>query len=132
MSVADQPAPKVLTGDGTPGEESRTSPDPEVKWVTVAEGTRTPGDQEDRAGKYLPEQNLLLINGDFRVYDDMVERWCKQYAQAPGARNVVQEVVREWFEQALIETVLGVVPQVYRIEPLGVIGREVIPAVADL
>jgi hypothetical protein len=97
-----------LTGEGTPGEESRTNPDPEVRWVTVAEGTRTPGDQEDRAGKYLPEQNLLLINGDFRVYDDMIERWCKQYAHAPGARPVVQEVVREWFEQALIETVLGV------------------------
>ena len=97
-----------LTGDGTPGEESRTSPDPEVRWVTVAEGTRTPGDQEDRAGKYLPEQNLLLINGDFRVYDDMIERWCKQYSHAPGARPTVQEVVREWFEQALIETVLGV------------------------
>ncbi|MGO8951524.1 MAG: hypothetical protein ACLQUY_28490 [Ktedonobacterales bacterium] len=31
-----------------------------------------------------------------------------------------------------IQTVLGVVPQVYRIEPLEVIGREVIPAIADL
>jgi hypothetical protein len=31
-----------------------------------------------------------------------------------------------------IQTVLGVVPQVYRIKPLEVIGREVIPAVADL
>src|SRR2546423_9048898 len=31
-----------------------------------------------------------------------------------------------------IETVLGVVPQVYRVKPLEVIGREVIPAVADL
>jgi F420-dependent oxidoreductase-like protein len=31
-----------------------------------------------------------------------------------------------------IQTVLGVVPHVYRIEPLEIIGREVIPAVADL
>jgi hypothetical protein len=31
-----------------------------------------------------------------------------------------------------IQTVLGVVPQVYRIEPLKIIGREVIPAVANL
>jgi alkanesulfonate monooxygenase SsuD/methylene tetrahydromethanopterin reductase-like flavin-dependent oxidoreductase (luciferase family) len=30
-----------------------------------------------------------------------------------------------------IQTVLGVVPQVYRITPLEIIGREVIPAVAD-
>jgi hypothetical protein len=97
-----------LTASGTPGEEVRSGPDPDVKWVTVAEGTRTPPDMEDRAGKYRAEQDLLLINGDFRVYGDMVERWCKHYAQAPGARAVVQEVVREWFEQALVETVLGV------------------------
>jgi hypothetical protein len=31
-----------------------------------------------------------------------------------------------------MQTVLGVVPHVYRITPLEVIGREVIPAVADL
>jgi hypothetical protein len=30
-----------------------------------------------------------------------------------------------------VETVIGVVPNVYRITPLEVIGREVIPAVAD-
>jgi len=97
-----------LTASGTPGEEVRSGPDPQVKWVTLAEGTRTPLDMEDRAGKYQAELDLLLINGDFRVYSDMVERWCKQYAHAPGARPHVQEVVREWFEQALVETVLGV------------------------
>jgi Histidine kinase-, DNA gyrase B-, and HSP90-like ATPase len=98
-----------LTDGGTPGEEARSVPDPEVKWVTVAESSRISGDdQEDRAGKYLPEQNLLLINGDFRVYTDLIERWCKQYSNAPGATPVVREAVREWFEQALIETVLGV------------------------
>jgi hypothetical protein len=31
-----------------------------------------------------------------------------------------------------IQTVLGVIPQVYHITPLEVIGREVLPAVADL
>ena len=31
-----------------------------------------------------------------------------------------------------IQTVLGAVPHVYRITPLEIIGREVIPAVADL
>ena len=37
-----------------------------------------------------------------------------------------------WLAGMGIQTVLGVVPQVYRIKPLEVIGREVIPAVADL
>src|SRR5262249_28264282 len=47
-------------------------------------------------------------NGDFRVVTDMIERWCKQYSHVPGARDTVKDVVREWFEQQLIETVLGV------------------------
>jgi alkanesulfonate monooxygenase SsuD/methylene tetrahydromethanopterin reductase-like flavin-dependent oxidoreductase (luciferase family) len=37
-----------------------------------------------------------------------------------------------WLASMGIQTVLGVVPQVYRVEPLDVIGREVMPAVADL
>lgn len=37
-----------------------------------------------------------------------------------------------WLASMGIETVLGVVPHVYRIIPLEIIGREVIPAVADL
>jgi alkanesulfonate monooxygenase SsuD/methylene tetrahydromethanopterin reductase-like flavin-dependent oxidoreductase (luciferase family) len=37
-----------------------------------------------------------------------------------------------WLASMGIQTVLGVVPQVYQITPLEVIGREVIPAVADL
>ena|SRR5579883_108608 len=37
-----------------------------------------------------------------------------------------------WLASMGIQTVLGAVPQVYRITPLEVIGREVIPAIADL
>lgn len=97
-----------LATSGKPGEEVRTDLDPGVRWVVLADGSRTPLDMEDRAARYLPESNLILINGDFRVYTDMIDRWCKTYASAPGARPIVQDVVREWFEQALIETVLGI------------------------
>jgi hypothetical protein len=38
----------------------------------------------------------------------MVDRWCKQYSHVPGARETVQDVVREWFEQQMIETIIGV------------------------
>ncbi len=51
---------------------------------------------------------LVLINADFRVFTDMVDRWQKVYASAPGAPTTVQDVVRDWFEQALVEAVLGV------------------------
>jgi hypothetical protein len=37
-----------------------------------------------------------------------------------------------WLASMGIQTVLGVVPQIYRIEPLEVIGREVMSVVADL
>lgn len=37
----------------------------------------------------------------------MIDRWTERYADVPGARSTVEEVVHEWFEQALVETVLG-------------------------
>jgi hypothetical protein len=97
-----------LAAKGVPGEELRVEVDPELRWVSVADGTRTSPDLEDRAAKYIPQQNLILANGDFRVFNDMIDRWCKQYSHVPGARETVQDVVREWFEQQLIETVMGV------------------------
>jgi len=97
-----------LAAKGVPGEELRVEVEPEVRWISVADGTRTPPDLEDRAAKFLPQQNLILANGDFRVFTDMVDRWCKQYSHVPGARDTVQDVVREWFEQQMVETIMGV------------------------
>jgi hypothetical protein len=37
----------------------------------------------------------------------MIERWESRYVGVPGAPEVVKQNVREWFEQALVETVLG-------------------------
>jgi hypothetical protein len=96
-----------LAAKGIPGEEFRVDIQPEVRWVSVADGTRTPPDMEDRAAKYLPSENMILANGDFRLFADMTERWCKQYSHVAGARETVLDVVREWFEQQLIETVMG-------------------------
>jgi hypothetical protein len=62
----------------------------------------------DRAAKYLPELNEFLINADFLVFIDMIDRWHERYSDAPGARSHIEDAVHEWFEQALIETVLGV------------------------
>jgi hypothetical protein len=93
--------------EGEPGEEVRADNDPETQWITLEEGTRTRDQLEDRAAKYLPDLNVLQINGDFRVFTDMIDRWCDRYAHVPGARAAITPVVREWFEQALVETVLG-------------------------
>jgi hypothetical protein len=96
-----------LAADGKPAEEVAVKGEPERKWVSVLDGTRTQGDMEDRAAKYLALQNLILINADFRVFTDMIATWSKKYESAPGSGHVVQEVVREWFEQQLVEAVMG-------------------------
>jgi hypothetical protein len=97
----------LSTRGGVPAEEVASPIEPERQWVTLADNTRTQGDLEDRAARFLPDQNLLLINGDFRVFTDMTDRWAKKYAHVPGARKQVDQVVREWFEQQLVETVMG-------------------------
>jgi hypothetical protein len=97
-----------LAEDGDPGSGVGVDPDPDVVWISAADGTRVPPFLEDRAAKFLPEKNLLQINADFRVFNDMIDRWCLRYPDVSGARPVVKDVIHEWFEQALIETVIGV------------------------
>jgi hypothetical protein len=82
-----------------------------VKWVSVANGGRTADDaMEDKAATYVSTQNTLLVNADFRVFRDMVNRLCKEKdaGPGPGLQDVVEDVVHQWFEQALVETVIGV------------------------
>lgn len=93
--------------DGVPGRSVRADVFPEIKWVSVEDGTRTPGDLEDRAARFLEDQNLIFINADFRVFSDMVQRWVKEYRGKPGVREVVRDSVRSWFGTALVETVIG-------------------------
>jgi hypothetical protein len=97
-----------LKKDGAPGRSLRADVFPDIKWVSLKDGTREPGDSEDRAGKVLIEQNTLLINADFRVFTDMTNRWVREYKDRPGVQETVQESVRGWFAQALVETVIGV------------------------
>jgi hypothetical protein len=96
------------TQNGDPALKVKADPFPNVMWVRLQDGTRQAGFLDDRAATYLKEQNLLQINGDFRVFHDMIERFCKSYGDVPGARSTVQEVVSEWFEQSLIVAVMGV------------------------
>ncbi|MBO0780520.1 MAG: LLM class F420-dependent oxidoreductase [Ktedonobacteraceae bacterium] len=63
-----------------------------------------------------------------------IEKTCAYAFDVGEDGSKVNELIERLRELAAlgIETVLGVVPHVYRIKPLEVIGREVIPAVADL
>jgi hypothetical protein len=98
----------LFAGTGeTPAEEIGGFTDPIVKWVSIKDETRTKEVLEDRAAKYLPQANMIQANADFRVFTDMIDRWVKFYAHVPSAAPVVESVVKEWFQQQLVETVLG-------------------------
>ena len=94
--------------DGVSGERVRPDPFPTVNWVTSRDGTREANELEDKAARFIDDQNRLLINGDFRVFTDLVEHWHKEFGGNEAIRKTVEDVVHSWFEQALIETVIGV------------------------
>jgi hypothetical protein len=81
--------------------------EPEVIWKSVELGTRNREEMEGKAAQFLLQQNKLLINADFRVFTDMVDRWTSAYGHVPGASNAVRDVVHEWFQQQLVETVMS-------------------------
>jgi hypothetical protein len=96
---------------GAPSEKTAVDPFPVVKWVGIKKGGRTEDDgMEDKAAKFIRNQNTLLVNADFRVFTDMIARLCreKDTGLGPSLQSTVEEVVRQWFEQALVETVIGI------------------------
>jgi hypothetical protein len=66
------------------------------------------GDIEDRAARYLRGEHLLLINSDFRVFDDLITHFKNVYKDVPGAGRAIADAVQEWCEQQLVEAVMGV------------------------
>jgi hypothetical protein len=94
--------------DGLPAIRVDTDPYPTWNWVTAKDGTRSPGDLEDRAARFLKNQNHLLINGDFRGFGHLTEYWIRELDGAVALRPIIEEILRTWFTQALVETVLGV------------------------
>jgi hypothetical protein len=96
-----------LSDAGMSAAEIAALNDPKVYWLTVADETRRGAEMEDRAARYLPETNQIHANGDFRGYTDMIDRWTERYAHSPGSEPYIRDTVREWFEQALVETVVA-------------------------
>ena len=72
-------------------------------------GSRAEGEMEDMAGAYVETRTdrTLCINGDFRVFQAIVDRYAKQYPNAAGVRQKVQEVVEKWIKLTLCEVIIG-------------------------
>lgn len=98
-----------VSATGTQSEQvNAKNPEPDVKWVSVRDNTREKGDFEDRAARYIPEQNVILVNADFRVYVDLIKHFTERYPSVSGIEETVTQTVQEWFSQQLMEAVLGV------------------------
>jgi F420-dependent oxidoreductase-like protein len=89
-----------------------------------------------RPGQEIPRK-LDVLRGHCeeagRDYDQ-IEKTCAFGFDVGERGEKVGELIEQlrWLSGMGVETVIGVVPDVYRITPLEVIGREVIPAVANL
>jgi hypothetical protein len=94
--------------NGQPGELVEPNLYPKVEWISTQNNTREPGDLEDRAARFLVNQNLLLINADFRVFTATVSMILKEYGETTMLKHVVEREVRLLFELALVETVIGI------------------------
>lgn len=81
--------------------------EPRTEWRFEKKGGREDGYLEDRAAEYIPELHTIYINGDFRVFTDMIKHFEELYEGVDQAAVVIPGVVHEWFEQQLIEVVLG-------------------------
>lgn len=83
---------------------------PDIKWVSIADGTRESGDLEDRAARFIRERNLLQINADFRVFRDLIVRCGADYNPSgePNKESEIREMVREWIGLQLTEAVVSV------------------------
>ena len=95
---------------GEPAVEvaAQSLPEITVDWVSVKDRTRTPPHLEDRAAAYDRRRNTLEINADFRGYTDVLRRWERRYDGVAGAAVVIETIAAGWWQQALEETVLGV------------------------
>jgi hypothetical protein len=98
----------MLADEGDPADPTRPAEQdlPKVTWVSVENETRTADFLDDRAAKYIPEVNEIQANADFRVFTDMIDYFCEEQGLERDQKFVV-DVVHEWFEQALVETVIG-------------------------
>lgn len=106
-------AAQILASMTKPGgiNSSPSTPDPfpEVKWVSLSEGTRDKDEMEDRAAQYLPSDNLIKINSDFQGFRDIINHYVNDHQGIEGAGVIIRDSVREAFSQILMEAVAGTI-----------------------
>jgi hypothetical protein len=87
--------------------------EPQVKWVSRADGTREEGELDDLAAEIVGDTlsgDIIKANRDFRGYRDLVTFFAKEFNPGGDAaidRKII-EYVEEWLAIQLIEAVMTV------------------------
>jgi hypothetical protein len=117
----DAPAVEFLraytaSGSSWPTRQSKSSP--MIIWIGAEQGNRPAGYLEGLAAAYHAGRDLLEINADFPAFQALSLYWRDRYARlvdpvradftADEINATIDEVVREWCEQTLVEVVVGV------------------------
>jgi hypothetical protein len=100
-----------IKAGGAEGEPISAKEDiPDIKWISLEDGTRERDDLEDRAARFIREQNLLQINADFRVFHDLMKRCSADYNTSgdPNVASEIRDVVREWIGLQLTEAIVSI------------------------
>lgn len=105
---SNNPYENHCEGDTDRVDRINSASPPVVHWVSSKTKTRDPADMENSAAKYLDDQNHLLINADFPVFEYMTNRMIINHSSTPDDAIHVTSAVREWYEQVLVETILRV------------------------
>ena len=77
--------------------------EPQVKWVSRADGTREEGELDDLAAEIVGDTlngDIIKANRDFRGYRDLIMFFAKEFNPANDAainRKIV-EYIEEWLE----------------------------------
>ena len=96
----------LMSSEREGGETSEaTAPDiwPEVHWVSP----ETEPNLKDRAALFIERDNKIMANQEFQGLLDVKEYFLQEYSQHEEIESIVAGIVRDLFEQQLMETVVG-------------------------
>lgn len=88
---------------GVPSVAVEPDPFPKVRWVGVEGNTQL----IDRAAEYVQPDHVILANKDFQGVQDLIAYFGKIYGDNPDVLQLIDDEVRQAFEQALTECVAG-------------------------
>ena len=113
MTVVEPSEPRNPYSDYIEPKERRAErkevkdPFPTAVWKTLDNGTRQEGELEDRAAEYLPGNDVLNINGDFRVFKDLLTRLqTEKGANDPSRMRSIEYYVKKEYMFSLLEATM--------------------------